>query len=58
MEGLKWLWAGYGGLSGDTRNVSAEGSQVVGLVATLMGTVTSGLAGVYLEKVLRPPCGC
>jgi hypothetical protein len=25
----------------------------VGLVSTLMGTVTSGLAGVYLEKVLR-----
>ncbi len=53
--GSGWGPGGGGGASGDTRNVSSEGSQVVGLVATLMGTVTSGLAGVYLEKVPAPP---
>jgi len=37
----------------DTAHAPTEGNPVVGLVAVLSACMTSGLAGVYLEKILK-----
>jgi len=38
---------------GGSSHVAAEGNAAVGLTAVLSACVTSGLAGVYLEKILK-----
>lgn len=41
------------GDNGHTQEAAAEGNAFVGLCAVLSACVTSGLAGVYLEKILK-----
>mmetsp|Transcript_57551 Transcript_57551/g.129407 ORF Transcript_57551/g.129407 Transcript_57551/m.129407 type:complete len:361 (-) Transcript_57551:21-1103(-) len=42
-----------GSSAGESSHAPAQGNAVVGLVAVLSACVTSGLAGVWLEKILK-----